>query len=490
MKDRISTEIRSVGGVPRLHVDGAVHNGLTFHHNGFVKGRHAYERALSDLRRMYAAGVRMVSTDALIEVREDAALEFAASDRWMADLAAVGPDLLAVLRLPVWQGESWLAGRPDHRKRHRDAATGEPLSGGSPSFSSEAWRSDACAWLREAVLRCEERYGDRTAAYIPAGELCYHREEALSDFSPVQERAFRVWLRRRYGESEAALRRAWAMEDAGFESASVPADRLRRPGDSCLLVPGTPDQRIIDYLIFHNAVFADALVEMCAAIKAALAEAGSHKIVGTFCGYHFFDVGRTASFHNSGQHAVERVLASPDVDFMAVVHSHQERHPGGMWMPQMPLASCGLRGKFVFQEEDTATHRAQPLSWQRPCPDLRSTLGALTRNLAGALAAGGSQWWHDFSGEGWYGDPEIAAHVAQLVEIARRAGVHVYVDTGDQVIGRAGLLAVHAASSGERTVRLPGSARVTDAFTGRALADGQTFFGVRLEAGDTLLARW
>jgi hypothetical protein len=373
-----------------------------------------------------------------------------------------------------------------------------------------------------------------------------------------------------------------------------------------------------------------------------------------------------------------------------------------MWLPQLPLGAAALDGKFVFQEEDTASHRARPLSWQRPCPDARSTMGVHTRNLAGMLAAGGSQWWHDFAGEGWLDDPELVAHIGRLARIAdealtagparpaevvvfaskrsarrlrqdaaltdalyprqvselarlgapcdwhfvedlprlleqqrlgpwrlavfldaiclsederrairegllrdgrtvlwcyaagllddaglspermgdlvgvpvrlagelrraeaetwldgaltrygpqrpiapllvaadgvresgshrewgrliasaepalveaslpearswlsavpslpatalraiaRRAGVHLYVETGDQVIAGRGFLAVHAAWSGERSVRLPRPCRVEDAFTGAVLADGADTFTLRLRTGDTLLAR-
>jgi hypothetical protein len=87
----------------------------------------------------------------------------------------------------------------------------------------------------------------------------------------------------------------------------------------------------------------------------------------------------------------------------------------------------------------------------------------------------------------WSGVPSLPA--TALRAIARRAGVHLYVETGDQVIAGSGFLALHAAWSGERTVRLPVTSRVQDALTGAVLADGAMAFTVRLETGDTLLAR-
>jgi hypothetical protein len=142
--------------------------------------------------------------------------------------------------------------------------------------------------------------------------------------------------------------------------------------------------------------------------------------VGTFLGYHFFDIGKTASFHNSGQHAVQRLLDDPRVDFLGVVYSHQERQPGGIWLAQMPLASCRLHGKLVYQEEDTATHLARaPLSWQRACRDSRESVGAIRRNFAGIVTSGGTQWWHDFSGEGWFDGQDILNEIRGLTRVAQ-----------------------------------------------------------------------
>jgi hypothetical protein len=88
----------------------------------------------------------------------------------------------------------------------------------------------------------------------------------------------------------------------------------------------------------------------------------------------------------------------------------------------------------------------------------------------------------------WFsGVPSLPA--ATLRAIARGAGAHLYLDTGDQVIAGRGFLAVHAAWNGERTVRLPVPSRVEDAFTGALLADDADALMVSLRTGDTLLVR-
>jgi beta-galactosidase len=85
----------------------------------------------------------------------------------------------------------------------------------------------------------------------------------------------------------------------------------------------------------------------------------------------------------------------------------------------------------------------------------------------------------------WSGAPAIPAVV--LRHIARQAGVHLYVETGDQVLCERGLLAIHAGFDGERTVRLPRAGDVRDAFTGREVGRGVREFRVSLRRAETAI---
>ncbi|MCY2928258.1 MAG: hypothetical protein NTV86_01945 [Planctomycetota bacterium] len=72
--------------------------------------------------------------------------------------------------------------------------------------------------------------------------------------------------------------------------------------------------------------------------------------------------------------------------------------------------------------------------------------------------------WRSF----WSAAPNLPA--ALLRTIARSSGVHVYSDAGDQVFAGAGVLALHAAFDGERTIHLPAPRPMRDAFTGEIFA--------------------
>lgn len=62
-----------------------------------------------------------------------------------------------------------------------------------------------------------------------------------------------------------------------------------------------------------------------------------------------------------------------------------------------------------------------------------------------------------------------------LRDIARRAGVHIYLETGDNLEAGSGILSIHSKSSGNKTLHLPEAATLVDLFTGETvLRNGRT----------------
>jgi hypothetical protein len=76
-----------------------------------------------------------------------------------------------------------------------------------------------------------------------------------------------------------------------------------------------------------------------------------------------------------------------------------------------------------------------------------------------------------------------------LRHLARQAGVHLYVETGEQVLCEKGYLALHAGFDGERTVRLPGLSDVENADTGESVGRDIREFSASLRRGDTAIWR-
>jgi hypothetical protein len=89
----------------------------------------------------------------------------------------------------------------------------------------------------------------------------------------------------------------------------------------------------------------------------------------------------------------------------------------------------------------------------------------------------------------WTSVYSAAPHVpAQaLRSMARRAGVHLYLDSVDVVYANASVLAVHALEAGDKHLRLPRNADVRDAMSGEPLATDASELTVTMRAGETRL---
>lgn len=74
---------------------------------------------------------------------------------------------------------------------------------------------------------------------------------------------------------------------------------------------------------------------------------------------------------------------------------------------------------------------------------------------------------------------------AVLRSLARYAGCNPWSDLGDVVAASANLVAVHSTRPGRRTIRLPEPAAVTDAVSGRRLAENAAEFDIALKSPDT-----
>ncbi len=74
-----------------------------------------------------------------------------------------------------------------------------------------------------------------------------------------------------------------------------------------------------------------------------------------------------------------------------------------------------------------------------------------------------------------------------LRRIARRAGCHVYLETGDAFAVDDRTLCIHASSDGVKTVTLPRAADVTDAMTGRSVSRAASRFPLDMKRGQTRL---
>jgi hypothetical protein len=409
----LRSEVHPHHGAPTLFLDGNPHTALAFFH---PRARDARE----DFGRFARAGVDLL-TFSLGAMGNGG---FDAEDETLAQVFAAHPRALILPRVHMEPPRSWEAEHPDDVMLRYKVLGGAP-SHERPSFSSERWKKDASGWLVRFVEHMESRHPGRIYGYHlcagHCGEWAYSWDRELSDYSPVQRAAFRAWLRARYGSDREALRAAWKSPDIDFDTIEIPRCRDRpHDRDTRLLSVFDPakERGVVDYLTFHSEPVADAILAFCHTAKETLARLGRTKIVGVFYGYHFFIQGNAYGLHDSGHHALGRVLSSPDIDFIAAPINYQERHAGGFYHAQLIAGSVREHGKLYYAEDDTFTHRAAPFPNRPICRDATETGHVLWRNLVGALRDGGTQWWMDLFGGGWYLDDAVMREVAAMRVLA------------------------------------------------------------------------
>ena len=327
-------------------------------------------------------------------------------------MRSADPESLALLRINISPPAWWMKEHPDDVMvcTHRD---GHSWRGKYASLSSAAWRTDAgealaalarhftASPLSRHILGWHVAGGD-------CGEWSYSWGEACADYSPAHLAAYRQWLTDRYGTDD-ALRQAWRRPDASLATATIPPPAQRYRGSWGDLFEPMKERPTIDYLRFHSEAVADSI---CHFARIAKRSCLRQHLVGAFYGYSISTSWRPASWHNCGHHALARVLACPDIDFVCDPYVYRDRYPGQACVPQSLPEAIRLAGKLHLMEDDTRTSLTAEGKIGR-CPDIPTTIGTLRRNWAAAVTQAGGLWWME-QGPGWFEHPDILADLGRL----------------------------------------------------------------------------
>ena len=426
-------EVRKHGGVPTLFINGQPHTGISYT---------AYTPSVEVFRDFARAGVDLYSfsatpTEAGYSLSRTAwvapdRFDFSQLDERAGMVLEARPDAWIFPRLylhaPIW----WSEAHPDDIVL-MDPGDGVPVpfvhAGGkpAPSWASEAWRADTTAALEALVAHVENSpYADHVIGYHLASGTTEEwmmwggNEDQWVDYSPANLRGFRAWLAREYG-SDAALQAAWHRRDARLETAAIPSKQQRMAAHRGALRDPISQQQIIDYDRYTSYLVADTICTMAAAMKRITRR---QKAVGVFYGYILQLCGEQRQ-QNAGHLALDRVLASPDVDFLCSPTSYAFRQVGGEGTSHFMslLGSVQRHGKLWFNENDIRTSLTDvPVGrWGRPAT-LDGDMLQQDKELANALIQGVAQWWFDVGGNR-YDDPRLMARIA-----ARTANAHQVLD--------------------------------------------------------------
>jgi hypothetical protein len=270
------------------------------------------------------------------------------------------------------------------------------------SFASKTWLEDALKHLGALVDHVESGPGgDIVFGYqVAAGwgtEWIYWGtfENRFGDYSRPMTQAFQAWLRSRYREDVRALRSSWKDPRVTFEVAHVPTKEERMRRDLYGFRDPAQSAKVPDYYEFISELMADNLLGCAQVVKKAT---GRQKICGAFYGYLAYGGMFPFTFQHAGHRSLERILHSPDVDFLASPYSYNDRSVGGDNAFMSVVGSVKLHGKLWFNEDDSRTVLSPPEGAPALRPfgqatTLDDTVSVLRRNFANVLTHRVGQWW-------------------------------------------------------------------------------------------------
>jgi len=201
------------------------------------------------------------------------------------------------------------------------------------SFASEVWRKEATDVLEGFLDHVAKGpQGDRVVGYqVGAGwgtEWIYWGtfDNRFGDYSPHTAVAFRMWLRDQYNNDVTSLRHNWKDAEVDFHSAQIPSKEQRLQTDLYGFRDPSLSKQVIDYYRFSSQFMADRLLYFAEFIKQRTRQM---KIVGAFYGYLSYGGMFPYVLQHSGHRALERILHSPHIDFLASPIAYNDRGVGG-----------------------------------------------------------------------------------------------------------------------------------------------------------------
>jgi hypothetical protein len=362
---KTTAAVRNHNGAPTLFINGTPHNGMAYA---------AYGPSVPVFRDFARAGVNLFSFSAtpteagygLSKTTWTAPgqYDFSQLDQRVMMVLEANPQAYFFPRLYLHAPKWWSRQHPQDLVL-MDPGDGKPAPFShagekpAPSWTSPAWRQDTIEGLRRLIAHIESSpFADRCIGYhIASGTteewmMWGANEDQWVDYSPVNQVAFCQWLRQHYGTPE-RLRQAWGTETVSFDTAAIPSKVRRLHTDLGSLRDPSREQPVIDFYLFNSTLVADTICHFGRAIKEMTQ---GKKLVGAFYGYTLQLCGEQRQ-QNAGHLALEKVLGSPDVDFLCSPTSYAFRQVGGEGTSHfMSLVdSVRLHGKLWFDENDIRT---------------------------------------------------------------------------------------------------------------------------------------
>lgn len=385
----------------------------------------------------YQGGLGKGGTGVIWESRD--VINYDVFDSYILDMLAVDGDALVMVNVGMFPPNWWYEENPGQRALSQEVrnVNGVLQNGGyveseGVSFASEKWMVDSGEVLRKLMQHMVQQpyynriFGVRITAGSTYEFMTYGSGVSmLPDYSDAAKEGFKVWVKDKYKTIE-ALQDAWN-DDTITDWSQVEVPTMVERMNSAYMInderTGTiydadTNRKNIDYNLFLNSKAADCLLYWANIVKT---ETQRKKIVGAYNGYltAFGSYDGTAKAHT----AMERVLSSDDIDFIASPIIYGERLFGNSSAFMAMVDSVQAYGKLYILEQDNRTFLTNKgytgfnwnASWDYEVGEThvaQDTVYQFKRDFSNDFVNGAGLWHYNMYG-GWLNDPQLYQTMAK-----------------------------------------------------------------------------
>ncbi len=413
MDKPLGARVEKQGDRPCLLINGRVVSPLFYGLTDCPGSRWSWEEVPARNIQIFAEnGVSLFQVDIWLEqlVDETDRLNLSLIRRQIAGVTDIVPEPGVMIRLHLNAPDWWCHKYPEECVGYADTEpdkekywgltrplAGENLRPFRASFYSKKWKQWALSHLEAFCRELSETSEGQSVIGIQLSNGVYgewHQFGFLQhdpDTGPAAREAFVEFLQKKYKDLS-SLHKAWGQHLGNWDEIQAPNTPERETIDEGILRDPSKRRWVIDYFQFLHDETGDLIVDLAAKIK----ESWPREIVtAVFYGYFHGMFGRLAA---GGHLALERILASPEMDCLCGPQSYRKeaRGMGGTGHSRGLLGPVVRAGKLWLDEMDEPTSYVG-CSWDTSFEGtIEDDIAVMRLNVLHPVIRGGGMWWYDF----------------------------------------------------------------------------------------------
>jgi len=357
---------------------------------------------------------------------------FATLDRQIRTYLTVNPDGMVIVLADLRPSANWMDAHPGCRHVNAFGRESNIISFGSEEFYS------ACSeFMRKLITRLQQQdYYSRIVGFHPwvcgvpdsgmggVEENTWQTDRSkltAGDFNPGALEKFRDFLRKRYNNDVAALRRAWRDNNVTFENAVPGIAKLtaEAPAGEVLRDPAVEGMMAFDYAEFLPTLLGDFQRRLFTEVKALT---GHKKMTFTHYGFiveHMRSLNTPAGGLNNNNYDLPLWLEDDNIDGYIGAPSYASRFSGKPHLTYFPWSSFALHRRMYLPDDDTRYFQCGTGTYGHN-RSLAESRAVIRRNIGADITRNFGSWFADMSegngrvGIAWTGYREIAEEIGSM----------------------------------------------------------------------------